>query len=171
MPTRLDELREMDTVQARALSFDERNELLDQILASARRYVGKQPERQVGLMCDYIEEDLDLLCKVGAVRIVAGGFIPVDQTGEVPSADPKVQYGLIFENIKNGLAAAGSNLDRITSLVICLRSMTPEAWADMNAVYREYIECCPARAAIGVAALNKTYQIEVINLVAWKVAP
>jgi hypothetical protein len=44
--------------------IDDRNELLDEVLASAHRYVGKQPERQVGLMCDYIEEDLDLLCKV-----------------------------------------------------------------------------------------------------------
>jgi enamine deaminase RidA (YjgF/YER057c/UK114 family) len=68
------------------------------------------------------------------------------------------------------LAAAGSNLDRITSLVICLKSMTAESWAEMNTVYREYIKCCPARAAIGIAELNKTYQIEVINLVAWKVA-
>ena len=68
------------------------------------------------------------------------------------------------------MAAAGSSLERITNLVICLRSMTPESWAEMNTVYREYITCCPARAAIGVAALNKAYQIEVINLVAWKVA-
>jgi 2-iminobutanoate/2-iminopropanoate deaminase len=171
MPISLDELGAIDTAQAQALSFDERNELLDQVLAAAHRYVGKQPERQVGLMCDYIEEDLALLSKIRAVRLVTGGFIPVDQTGEVPSTDAKVQYRLVFENIKNGLAAAGSNLDRITSLVICVRSMTPEAWADMNAIYREYITCCPARAAIGVAALNKTYQIEVINLVAWKVAP
>jgi enamine deaminase RidA (YjgF/YER057c/UK114 family) len=161
----------METAQVRALSFEERDELLDQILSSSRRYVGRQPERQVGLMCDYIEEDLDLLCKVRAIRIVAGGFIPVDQAGEVPSADPKAQYELVFQNVKGALAAAGSSLDRITSLVICLRSMTPESWAEMNAVYREYIKCCPARAAIGIAELNKTYQIEVINLVAWKVAP
>lgn len=38
-------------------------------------------------------------------------------------------------------------------------------------VYGDYIMCCPARAAIGIAGLNKTYQIEVINPVAWKVAP
>jgi enamine deaminase RidA (YjgF/YER057c/UK114 family) len=171
MPISLEALRAMEPAQARALSFDERDELLERILASSRRYLGKQPERQVGLMCDYIEEDLELLCKVGAIRIVAGGFIPVDQTGEVPSDDAKAQYGLVFRNIKGALATAGSSLDRITSLVICLRSMTPESWAEMNAVYREFINCCPARAAIGVAALNKTYQIEVINLVAWKVAP
>jgi enamine deaminase RidA (YjgF/YER057c/UK114 family) len=121
-------------------------------------------------MCDYIEEDLDLLCKVRAIRIVTGGFIPVDESGEVPSTDAKAQYGQVFRNIKGALAAAGSSLDRITSLVICLRSMTPESWAEMNSVYREFIHCCPARAAIGVAALNKSYQIEVINLVAWKVA-
>jgi enamine deaminase RidA (YjgF/YER057c/UK114 family) len=133
--------------------------------------VGKQPERQVGLMCDYIEEDLDLLCKVRALRIVTGCFIPVDHTGDVPSADPKAQYTLVFQNVKNALAAADSNLDRITGLVICLRSMTPESWAEMNAVYRDYIKCCPARAAVGIAALDKTYQIEVINLVAWKVSP
>jgi hypothetical protein len=58
MPISLEELRVMEPAQARALSFDERDELLEKILASSRRYVGKQPERQVGLMCDYIEEDL-----------------------------------------------------------------------------------------------------------------
>jgi hypothetical protein len=42
-------------------------------------------------MCDYIEEDLELLFKVRAIRIVAGGFIPVDETGEVASADAKTQ--------------------------------------------------------------------------------
>jgi enamine deaminase RidA (YjgF/YER057c/UK114 family) len=167
----LEELRVMEPARTRALSFDERDELLEEILASSRRYIGKQPERQVGLMCDYVEEDLDLLGKIRAIRIVAGGFIPVDETGEVPSADAKTQYGLVFRNIKGALAAAGSSLDRITSLLICLKSLTPESWAEMNSVYREYITCCPARAAIGVAALNKTYQIEVINLVAWKVAP
>jgi hypothetical protein len=74
MPISLDELRAMDTVQARVLSFDERNELLDEVLASARRYVGKQPERQVGLMCDYIEEDLDLPeCGLPRVHQVLSG--------------------------------------------------------------------------------------------------
>ena len=52
MPISLEELRVMEPAQARALSFDERDELLEKILASSRRYVGKQPERQVGLMCD-----------------------------------------------------------------------------------------------------------------------
>ena len=171
MAISVEELGVMEPAKARALSFDERDALLDEVLASSRRYVGKQPERQVGLMCDYIEEDFDLLGKLGVIRIVAGGFIPVDDSGDVPTADPKAQCELVFGNIKRALAAAGSSLDRITSLVICLRSMTPESWAEMNSVYREYIKCSPARAAIGVDALNKTYQIEVINLVAWKVAP
>lgn len=40
----------------------------------------------------------------------------------------------------------------------------------MNAVYREFVKSCPTRAAIGIQNLNKIYQIEIVNVIAYKVA-
>jgi hypothetical protein len=43
-------------------------------------------------------------------------------------------------------------------------------WGQMNDIYRNYIKCSPTRAAIGCQDLNKLYQIEIVNLLAYKVA-
>ena len=39
----------------------------------------------------------------------------------------------------------------------------------MNEIYRKYIKCSPTRAVIGCQDLNKTYQIEIVTLYAYKV--
>ena len=164
----LAELDAMDIATAQALSFAARDELLDLILDDARKCCGKQPERQVGLMCDYIEEDVTRLLKVKAVKVQCGGFIPVGADGEVPSLDPKAQFKLVFENIKKALKIAGTSVDRITNLIIFMKNI--DYWGQMNDVYKQYIKCSPTRAAIGCQDLNKEYQIEVVTMFAYKVA-
>ena len=163
----LKDLDKMSIDEAQKLPFAERDMLLDLVLADGRKVGGKQPARQVGLMCDWFEEDAARLQKIKAVKICCGGFIPIDSTGEVPTLDPKGQFKLVFENIKNAIKKAGTNMDRIVNALIFMKNI--DYWGQMNDVYRKYIRCSPTRAAIGCQDLNKSYQIEVVNLFAYKV--
>lgn len=164
----LSDLDKMSSDEAQKLPFSVRDKLLDLLLVDSRKVGGKQPERQVGLMCDWFEEDLVRLQKLKAVKICCGGFIPVDSSGEVPTLDPKGQFKLVFDNIKASIGKAGSNMNRVVNCLIFMKNI--DYWGQMNDVYKKYIKCSPTRAAIGCQDLNKTYQIEVVNLVAYKVA-
>lgn len=164
----LKDLDRMSIVEAQKLPFAARDKLLDLVIKDGRKIGGKQPVRQVGLMCDWFEEDVARLQKIKAIKICCGGFIPVDSKGDVPTLDPRGQFKLVFENIKNALRKAGTNMDRIVNSLIFMKNI--DYWGQMNEVYRKYIKCSPTRAAIGCQDLNKTYQIEVVNLFAYKVA-
>jgi enamine deaminase RidA (YjgF/YER057c/UK114 family) len=164
----LADLDRLDIPEAQRLPRPAREALLDLVLAAGRKVVNKQPERQVGIIIDGIEEDLTRLLKLDAVRIACSGFIPVDEHGEVPSLEPRAQFRLCFENVKATLGRLGTSTDRVTSLFVFLKNM--DYWAEMNVVYREYFRLMPARAAIGAASLNRTYQIEVAGLIAYKIA-
>ncbi len=164
----LSELDKMTFDEANALSFDVRDKLLDLVLDDSRKVCGKQPARQVGLMCDYFEENAARFAKLKAIRVRCGGFIPVAANGEVPTLDPKGQFKLVFENIKKALKIAGTSQDRIANLIIFMKNI--DYWGQMNDVYKQYIKCSPTRAAIGCQDLNKEYQIEVVNILAYKVA-
>lgn len=164
----LADLDKMDVNTAQKLPFTVRDKLLDLILKDSRKVCGKQPARQVGLMCDYFEEDMARLQKVKAIRVRCGGFIPVAANGEVPTLDPKGQFKLVFENIKKALKIAGTSCDRIANLIIFMKNI--DYWGQMNEIYKQYIKCSPTRAAIGCQDLNKEYQIEVVNILAYKVA-
>lgn len=82
--------------------------------------------------------------------------------------DQKEQYRLVFSNLKKALESMGSNLNRVVNMIIFLKNM--DYWGKMNAVYREFVKSCPTRAAIGIQNLNKTYQTEIVNVIAYKVA-
>lgn len=164
----LADLDAMTIEKAHKLAFEDRDKLLDLIIKDSLKNTGKQPERQIGLMSDYFEEDVVRLVKVRAIQIRCGGFIPVDSTGEVPTLVQKEQFKLVFTNLKKALEKMGSSLDRIVNMIIFLKNM--DYWGEMNAVYREFIKSCPTRAAIGIQTLNKTYQIEIVNVIAYKVA-
>ena len=157
----------MSLEDAWKLSYDERNQLLDLIVKDGLRNCGKQPERQVGLMSDYFVEDQVRMLKVKASRVRCGGFIPVAPDGEVPDLDPEAQFKVVFENIKGALEKTGSSIDRVTNMKIFMTDM--RIWKVMNNVYKNYIKCCPTRAAIGAHSLNKEYTIEVTDIIAWKV--
>lgn len=59
-------------------------------------------------------------------------------------------------------------MDRIVNAIIFMKNI--DYWGQMNEVYGKFIKCSPTRAAIGCQDINKTYQIEVVNLIAYKVA-
>ncbi len=157
----------MSLEDAWKLSYDDRNQLLDLVVKDGLKNCGKQPERQVGLMSDYFEENLVRMQKIKALRVRCGGFIPVGADGEVPDLDPKVQFKVVFDNIKGALEKAGTSIDRVTNMKIFMTDM--RIWKAMNEIYKNYIKCCPTRAAIGAHSLNKEYQIEVTDIIAWKV--
>ena len=81
---------------------------------------------------------------------------------------PKEQFKLVFFKRENCIESMGSNLNRMVNMIIFLKNM--DYWGEMNAVYREFVKSCPTRAAIGIQDLNKTYQIELVNIIAYKVA-
>lgn len=164
----LKDLDKMSIEEAQKLPFNTRDKLLDLVIKDGRKIGGKQPKRQVGLMCDWFEEDVSRLLKIKAVKICCGGFIPVDSNGDVPTLDPKGQFKIVFENVKNTLIKAGTSMDRMTNCMIFMKNI--DYWGQMNDVYRKFIKCSPTRAAIGCQDLNNTYQIEVVNVFAFKVA-
>ena len=157
----LKDLDKMSVEEVQKLSFEARDKLLDLVIADGRKIGGKQPARQVGLMCDWFEEDVVRLQKIKAIKINCGGFIPIAANGEVPTLDPKGQFKLIFENVKAALKKADTNFDRVVNSMIFMKNM--------NEIYRKYIKCSPTRAVIGCQDLNKTYQIEIVTLYAYKV--
>ncbi|MHC4268913.1 MAG: RidA family protein [Planctomycetota bacterium] len=164
----LKDLDRMSIEEAQKLSFAARDKLLDLVIADGRKIGGKQPARQVGLMCDWFEEDVVRLQKIKAVKICCGGFIPIAANGEVPTLDPEGQFIQIFENVKKALKKAGTNFDRVVNSLIFMKNI--DYWGQMNDIYRKYIKCSPTRAVIGCQDLNKTYQIEIVNLFAYKVS-
>ncbi len=164
----LKELDKMSLDDAQKLSFAVRDKLLDLVIEDGRKIGGKQPARQVGLMCDWFEEDVARLQKIKAVKICCGGFIPIAANGEVPTLDPDGQFKQIFENVKKTLKKADTNFDRVVNTLIFMKNI--DYWGQMNDIYRKYIKCSPTRAVIGCQDLNKTYQIEIVNLFAYKVA-
>ncbi len=168
MSISLAELDSMTIEKAQALSFESRDRLLDLIIKDSLRNVGQQLERQIGLMSDYYEEDLVRLLKVRAVRIRCGGFTPYNETGEVPTLVPKEQFQLAFSRMKTALERIGSKPDRIVNMIIFMKNY--DYWDEMNTVFREFVKSCPTRAAIGIQTLNKTYQIELVSIIAYKVA-
>jgi enamine deaminase RidA (YjgF/YER057c/UK114 family) len=162
------ELDSMSIEEAQQLSRATRDSLLDLTLADGRKLLGPQIARQAGLFCDYFEEDIVRLLKLRAIRIRCSGFIPIDERGEVPSQDSEAQFRVAFQNLARAVTKAGSSLDRVVNCIVFLRRM--ELWEKMNAIYREYLRCSPTRATIGTSGLNRGYEIEIVNVVAYKLA-
>ena len=163
----LAELDLMSIDAAQALPIEERDRLLSEILKSGRRLFGPQIERQVGLFCDYFEEDPTRLLKVRAVTLRTSGIIPVDERGDVPSEEPEVQFRKAFDNVRRAVTLMGARLDRVTNLIIFLRDIAH--WGRMNTVYRDYFPEPPTRAVVGTSGLNRGYLIEIVNILAYKV--
>ena len=105
--------------------------------------------------------------------VEAGGFvfvsgqIPIDpKTGNVVQADIKEQTGLVLENAKAILSAAGCSLSSVVKTTIYLKNMTD--FSTVNEVYGGYFPSAPpARAAVAVSRLPKDVAVE-MDFIAWK---
>ncbi len=93
--------------------------------------------------------------------IYVSGQIPVDPaTGEFAGADIQTQTRQSLTNIRNILAAAGTDMSKVVKTTVLLADI--KDFAAMNAVYAEFFtEPYPARAAFQVAAIPKGALVEI----------
>jgi 2-iminobutanoate/2-iminopropanoate deaminase len=93
--------------------------------------------------------------------LFCGGAIPrdPDKNWEIPLSFEE-QCHVTFKNLLGALEAAGTSADNLIRVIVYLTDM--RNWEAMNKIYTQYIKSAPARACIGIAALNNKYQIEVL---------
>ncbi len=93
--------------------------------------------------------------------VYLAGQIPLDpKTMILVAGDVKAQAKQVFENIKNVVEAAGTNLDAIVKLTIYLTDITH--LPVVNEVMGHYFKPpYPARTSIAVAALPKGALVEI----------
>ena len=93
--------------------------------------------------------------------IYVSGQIPIDpETGEFAGPDIASQTRQSLTNIKNILAAAGTDMSRVVKTTVLLADITE--FGAMNEVYAEFFqEPYPARAAFQAAAIPKGAKVEI----------
>lgn len=92
--------------------------------------------------------------------IFCSGQIGIDPaTGNVPEGGIEVQANQVFTNVKNLLAAAGSDISKVIKTTVFLADMGD--FATVNGIYAQYFtEPYPARSAVAVKTLPKNLLIE-----------
>ncbi len=93
--------------------------------------------------------------------IYVSGQIPIDPaTGEFAGEDIETQTRQSLTNIKNILAAAGTDMSAVVKTTVLLADIND--FAAMNGVYAQFFEePYPARACFAVAALPKGAKVEI----------
>ena len=170
MALTLKDLDGMTIEQAQALPFEERDALLDLVIADGRSEATDKVSYRTGLYCDYFEEDLTRMLKLRAARVLCRGTTSSGFDGVVVGETDEEQYRAAFRHIQTSLHAAGSSFERVVTLVVFLTDM--DNWPLFNHVYRDFIPNPPCRAVIGTTGLaQKSISIELVECVAFKVAP
>ena len=96
MPYTLADLDEMSLEQAQDLPFDDRDQLLDLIIAAGRHQSTDLDSYRVGLYCDYFEEDLLRMHKVGAIKVHCRGTTSSGFDGVMVGESDEEQYRACF---------------------------------------------------------------------------
>lgn len=93
--------------------------------------------------------------------IYVSGQIPIDPaTGEFAGEDIAAQTRQSLTNIKNILAAVGTDMSKVVKTTVLLADIAE--FGAMNEVYAEFFtEPYPARAAFQVAAIPKGAKVEI----------
>ena len=165
----LTQLDAMSIEEANALSFEDRDALLDLIITDGRKQTTSLDSYRIGLYGDYFEEDLLRMLKVRAVKVFVRGTTPSGFVGEIVGDTDEDQYRAAFRHVQMSLEAAGTSYSRVTTLVIFLTDMSK--WPLLNEVYREFIPNPPCRAVIGTTGLAQPpLKIEIVNCIAYRVA-
>lgn len=98
--------------------------------------------------------------KVNGFIFVSGQVGLAPTTGELVDGGVEEQSRQALTNVKNVLAAAGSNLEKVVKTTVFLKDIND--FAALNTVYGEFFgEDCPARSAVQVAALPKNALVEI----------
>ena len=165
----LADLDAMGIGEAQALPFDERDRLLDLIIADGRHYATDSVSYRTGMYSDYFEEDLTRMLKVKAVKVYCRGTTPSDFEGAVVGETYTEQYRACLQHVETILTAARTGYGRVIKLIVFLTNM--DLWEEFNKVYRAFIPNPPCRAVIGTTGLaQKPLTIEIVECVAYRVA-
>ena len=165
----LDGLDAMSIEQAQALSFEERDSLLDLIIADGRHETTGSVSYRSGMYTDYFDEDLTRMLKVKAVKVYVRGTTPSDFDGEVVGDNFMDQYRACFRHVEKTLTAARTSFSRVVNMVVFLTNM--DNWAKFNEVFREFVPNPPCRAVIGTTGLAQPpLTIEIVDCFAYRVA-
>ena len=170
MASTLTHLDARSVADAQALPPAVRDRLLDLIIADGRKQSTEMVSYRTGLYCDYFEEDLTRFLKVKAVKVLCRGTTASGFDGVLADDNEAEQYRAAFRHVQATLEAAGSNFNRVVTLVVFLTNM--DNWSLLNEIYREFMPNPPCRAVIGTTGLaQKPLAIEIVECIAYRVAP
>ena len=159
----------MSIEEAQALPFEERDWLLDLVIADGRHYATGSVSYRTGMYSDYFEEDFTRMLKVRAVKVYCRGTTPSNFEGVPVGENYEEQYRACLRHVETILTAAGTGYARVIKVIVFLTNM--DLWDEFNKVYREFITNPPCRAVIGTTGLaQKPLAIEVVECVAYRVA-
>lgn len=165
----LADLDAMSIQEAQDLPFEQRDGLLDLIIADGRHYATDSVSYRTGMYSDYFEEDLTRMLKVRAVKVYCRGTTPSNFEGVTVGETYTDQYRACLRHVETILTAAQTGYARVVKLIVFLTNM--DLWEEFNKVYREFIPNPPCRAVIGTTGLaQKPLSIEVVECVAYRVA-
>ena len=163
----LDQLDAMFIESAQAISFDERDALLDQIIADDRHEAMGSVSHRTVMYTDYFDEDLTRILKVKAVKVDVRGTTSANFDGEVVGYNPMEQYRACFRNIETKLTAGRTNFNRVVNMVVFLTNM--DNWEKFNEVFWEFVPNPPCRAVIGTTGLARpSIVIEIADCFAYR---
>lgn len=92
--------------------------------------------------------------------VITSGQIPVDPAiGAVPGDTIEAQARQACLNVKNLLAAAGSDISKVVKTTCFLADMGD--FAAFNAIYAEFFVSKPARSCVAVKTLPKNVLVEI----------
>ena len=169
MALTLAELDAMSIDEANALPFEERDRLLDLVIADGRRQSTPSVSYRTGLYGDYFEEDQVRMLKVRAVKVLPRGTTASGFDGVLVGETDEEQYKAAFRHLETTLQAAGTHYGRVVSLMVFLTDM--DNWPLLNEVYGEFIIDPPCRAVLGTTGLaQKSLSIEIVGCIAYRVA-
>ena len=166
----LADLDAMSLEQAQGLSFDDRDRLLDLVIADGRHQSTDLDSYRVGLYCDYFEEDMVRMLKLKAVKVLCRGTTASGFDGVMVGETDEEQYRAAFRHVETTLKAARTGFERVVTLVVFLTDM--DNWPLLNRVYQEFVPNPPCRAVLGTTGLaQRPLSIEIVECVAYRVAP
>lgn len=168
--SKLEQLDALSIEQAQALSFKDRDLLLDLIISDGRHEATDSTSYRTGMYTDYFDEDLTRMLKVKAIKVYVRGTTSSNFAGELVGEDFMEQYRACFRHVETSLIAGRTNFSRVVNMVVFLTDM--DNWEKFNEVFREFVPNPPCRAVIGTTGLaQKPLAIEIVHCVAYKVAP
>ena len=165
----LEQLDALSIEQAQAHSFEERDALLDLIIADGRHEATDSVSYRTGMYTDYFDEDLTRMLKVKAVKVYVRGTTSSNFDGEVIGDNFMDQYRACFRHVETTLTAGRTSFSRVVNMVVFLTNM--DNWEKFNEVFREFVPYPPCRAVIGTTGLaQKPIGIEIVDCFAYRVS-